>query len=62
MYHPNSYDLAQTRIADLRRRAHRDARARAARGPGRRRLPGLRPAAEWSAQQTSTDDLRHENR
>ena len=42
--HPTiSYCLAQARIADLRRHAQRDTLARAARDPGRRCRPGLRP-------------------
>ena len=45
MYHTISYQLAQARVADLRHHAHRDTLARAARGPGRRGRPGLRPRA-----------------
>ena len=42
--HPTiGYHLAQARIADLHHDAQRDALARAARGPGRRRRAGLRP-------------------
>ena len=42
MYHLSSYHLAQARAADLRRHAHRDTLARAARGPAGRRRPALR--------------------
>ena len=47
--HPTiSYYLAQARIADLRRHAQRATLARAARAPGRRGRPGLRP---WALRQ-----------
>ena len=45
MHHTISYHTAQARIADLRNHAQRDTLARAARGPGRRHRPGLRPWA-----------------
>ena len=45
MHHTISYHMAQARIADLRNHAQRDTLARAARGPGRRHRPGLRPWA-----------------
>jgi hypothetical protein len=42
--HPTiSYDLAQARVADLRRQAERGTLARASRRPGRRGRAGLRP-------------------
>jgi hypothetical protein len=43
MHYTISYHVAQARIADLRRQTQRDSLARAVRGPGRRRHPGLRP-------------------
>ena len=45
MHHTINYHMAQARIADLRNHAQRDTLARAARGPGRRRRPGLRARA-----------------
>ena len=50
MHRTISYHLAQTRVADLRRHAQCDTLARAARGLGRHRCPGLRPCVPRAAQ------------